>query len=341
MGLETTLAVILLLSLTCYALMGGADFGAGVWHLLARGSSRRDQHRLIGEAIGPIWEANHVWLILAVTILFAAFPPAYARISVTLHIPLTLLVIGIVLRGAAYAFRHYDVQDDDIHRRWDQVFAASSLVSPVLLGMIIGTITAGDFPGKPDSFWEGFVAPWIRPFPLVMGVFTLALFAYVAAVYLLLETKDRQLRKLFRKRAVAAALMVGVLEELVLLFGKASVPTLWGELAHNVWGGIIHLGVGIMTGAAIWLLFTHRYWWARVCAVSHVTLTIGAWGVAQFPYLVPPDLTVFNAASPEITLRLILIALLAGGLLLFPSLFYLFRIFKGEALFGSSKGQDG
>ncbi len=337
MGLETSLAIVLLIALTLYALLGGADFGAGVWHLLARGPSRRDQHHLIGEAIGPIWEANHVWLILIITILFTSFPSVYAHISITLHIPLTLLVIGIALRGAAFAFRHYDVEDDEIHVRWDQLFALSSLISPLLLGIIIGAITAGNFPVNPDTFFEAYVSPWMYSFSLMMGLFTLCLFAYLAATYLLFESHNHHLQEIFRKRAMVAVLMVGILEEIVLLLGKTAAPQLWGKLTTSLWGGFIQFGVGILTLAALWFLFTRRFWWARSCAIVQVTLTIWAWGLAQFPYLVPPYLTVFNASAPESTLRFITIVLFFGVFLLFPSLYYLLRIFKGKALFGPKR----
>lgn len=330
MGLEATIALVLVVSLTFYALLGGADFGAGFWQLLARGPTRRDQHHLIGEAIGPIWEANHVWLILIVTILFTAYPTAYTKISITLHIPLTIMVIGIALRGSAFAFRHYDVEDDDIHIRWEQLFALSSLISPVLLGIILGTLTVGHFPLQPNGFVDGYVLPWIQPFPLVMGLFTLILFAYLAATYLILETPSQELREVFRKRAIIVALLVGVLEETVLILGKSDAPRIWGQLTNSLWGQLIQLGIGILTIAAVWFLFTRRYWWARTFAIIQVTLTIWAWGLAQFPYLVPPYLTVFNASAPEITLRIILGTLLLGALLLFPSLFYLYRIFKGK-----------
>jgi len=333
MGLDTTLAIVLLLALTFYALLGGADFGAGIWHLVARGPTRRDQHHLIGEAIGPIWEANHVWLILVVTILFTAFSSAYARISITLHIPLTLLVIGIVLRGSAFAFRHYDVQDDEIHVRWDQLFAVSSLISPFLLGIVIGAITAGNFPVNPDTFFDGYVSPWIQPFPLMMGLFTMVLFAYLAATYLLLETNKQELQELFRKRAIATVLAAALLEELVLLLGKNETPRLWGELTNSLWGAMLQLGIGGLMVAAVWLLVTRHYWWARTCAIIQVTLTIWAWGFAQFPYLVPPYLTVFNASAPTVTLQFITVALSLGALLLFPSLVYLFYLFKGGSLF--------
>ena len=330
MGLETLLAAVLLIALTCYALLGGADFGAGVWHLLAHGSSRREQHRLIGEAIGPIWEANHVWLIVIVTILFTAFPPVYARLAITLHLPLTLLVVGIVLRGAAFAFRHYDVQDDEIHLRWDQLFSVSSLISPLLLGTILGAVTIGHFPENAAGFWDGYVSPWLKPFPLIMGLFTLTLFAYLAAVYLLLETHNPLLQDTFRRRAIMAALIAGLLEEAVLMLGQDSAPYLWGELTNSLWGRGIQLSTGSLTVAAIGLLLTRRYWWARSCAILQVTLTVWAWGIAQFPYLVPPYLTVFNASAPQVTLWFIAIAMGFGILVVFPSLWYLFRIFKGR-----------
>lgn len=337
MALEIALANVLLIALTFYALLGGADFGAGVWHLLARGPTRKAQHQLIGEAIGPIWEANHVWLILIVTIVFTAFPRAYVQISTTLHIPLTILVIGIVLRGSAYAFRHYDIKDDDIHLRWDQLFAFSSLISPLLLGIIIGAITAGNFPINPNNFFEAYMSPWLKLFPLTMGLLSLLLFSYLAATYLLLETHDLTLQKIFRNRAITAALLAGLLEETVLYLGKFGAPRLWGELTTSLWGVLIQLGVGGLTIAAIILLVTQRYWWARACAILQVTLTIWAWGLAQFPYLIPPDLTIFNASAPEITLQFIAGTLVVGALFLFPSLFYLLRIFKGSTLFRHGK----
>ena len=176
MTLETTLACVLLIALTFYALSGGADFGAGVWHLLARGDSRQDQHRLIGEAIGPIWEANHV--------------------------------------------------------------------SPLLLGIIIGAMTVGNFPIHPEGFFEGHVAPWLHPVPLIMGLFTVVLFAYLAATYFLLETHGKRLQEIFRKRAIIAALAAGLIEELVLILGRSEAPRLWGELTTSLWGGVMELGVG-------------------------------------------------------------------------------------------------
>src|SRR4030095_15270455 len=142
MSLELLVAASMLVSLTFYALLGGADYGGGVWDLFSRGPRADDQRTLIANAIGPIWEANHVWLILVVVILFTAFPVAFATIAIALHIPLTLLLIGIVLRGSAFTFRTYDSQRDSVQQRWGSLFSIASVITPVLLGIVLGAISS-------------------------------------------------------------------------------------------------------------------------------------------------------------------------------------------------------
>jgi len=142
--LETIIAGVMVASLVLYALLGGADYGGGVWDLFAFGRRAREQRELIAHAIGPVWEANHVWLILVLVILFTAFPPAFAVIATALHIPITLLLIGIVLRGTAFTFRTYDVQRDEVQRRWSLVFSIASIITPILLGIILGAIASGN-----------------------------------------------------------------------------------------------------------------------------------------------------------------------------------------------------
>jgi cytochrome bd ubiquinol oxidase subunit II len=141
--LEVIIAAVMIAALIIYALLGGADYGGGVWDLFACGERTSAQRALIAEAIGPVWEANHVWLILVIVILFTAFPPAFATISTALHIPLTLLLIGIVLRGTTFTFRAYDVQRDDVQRRWSLVFSIASMITPLLLGIVLGAIASG------------------------------------------------------------------------------------------------------------------------------------------------------------------------------------------------------
>ena len=186
MPLETIIAGVMIASLVLYALLGGADYGGGVWDLFAFGPRAREQRALIADAISPVWEANHVWLILVIVVLFTAFPPAFAAIATALHIPITLLLMGIVLRGTAFTFRTYDVQRDDVQRRWSLIFSIASIITPVLLGTILGAIASGTIRVKNGSVTSGFFNSWLEPFPFAVGFFALALFAFLAAVYLTL-----------------------------------------------------------------------------------------------------------------------------------------------------------
>jgi len=163
MGPELILAGALMAALVLYALGGGADFGGGVWDLLASGPRAGAQRQAIERAIGPIWEANHVWLILAIVLTFSCFPPVFARLGIVLHIPLTLMLVGIVLRGSAFTFRTYDDQHDAVQRRWGRIFAGASLVTPVLLGVCIGAVASGRAGPVPahGAFVDRFVAPWL------------------------------------------------------------------------------------------------------------------------------------------------------------------------------------
>ncbi|MDT3778756.1 cytochrome d ubiquinol oxidase subunit II [Nitrospira sp. MA-1] len=201
-GLEEIIAGCIVISLTLYALLGGADYGAGIWYLLARGPEAQTQRHLISTAIGPIWEANHVWLILVITLLFSAFPLAYARISTVLHIPLTLLLTGIVFRGSAFAFRSYDVQQSPLHRFWGTLFGLSSLITAMFLGIILGTLTSSYLQNVQGGFVDVFVLPWIQPFPLAVGIWTITLFAFLASTYLIHETPLPALRGLYRRKAL-------------------------------------------------------------------------------------------------------------------------------------------
>src|SRR5436853_3282711 len=155
-SLEVLLAGAMLVSLTFYVLMGGADYGGGVWDLLAWGPRTRQQRELIAQALGPVWEANHVWLILVIVILFTGFPPAFAAIATALHIPLTLMLIGIVLRGSAFTFRSYDRREDNVQRRWGRIFAIASLITPILLGLVVGAIASGEIRIRGGVVTSGF-----------------------------------------------------------------------------------------------------------------------------------------------------------------------------------------
>src|SRR6266542_5599755 len=177
MTLADIVAGIIFVALNAYALLAGADFGGGVWDLFARGPRKEPQRELVADAIGPVWEANHVWLILALVLLFTCFPPAFARLGTLLHIPLSLVLIGIVLRGSAFTFWRYGSPGGEDERRWGVVFAIASLITPLLLGTTAGAIASGALGeggrGMGSGFYATYVAPWLNPFALSVGVFAL------------------------------------------------------------------------------------------------------------------------------------------------------------------------
>jgi cytochrome d ubiquinol oxidase subunit II len=324
---EVIIAAIMVISLTLYALKGGADYGGGVWDLLAFGRMAKRQREVVAEAISPIWEANHVWLILVVVILFTGFPPAFSTIATALHIPLTLMLIGIVFRGSAFAFRSYDARKEE-SRTWGLVFSISSLITPLLLGITLGAIASGNIVFENGVVASGFIKPWLSLFPFSVGVFTLVLFAYLAAVYLTLETDDEELREDFRRRAMISALLAGVLAVVVYVLSGSGAPTIREELGRKWWAWSIQVAVFILALSAFLALVKRRFQIARACAIGQVSLIIWGWALAQYPYLVEPNVTVFNAAAPARTLNFLLAALAAGAVLLFPSFYYLFRVFR-------------
>lgn len=331
LSIEVWLAGAMMVSLTLYALLGGADFGGGVWDLFASGERKKAQRELIAEAIGPIWEANHVWLILVIVLLFTCFPAAFAAISTALHIPLVLMLMGIVLRGSAFTFRHYDNQADSVQRRWGRIFSIASLITPVLLGVTVGAISSGRIRMQAGAPVTGFVEPWFALFPFAVGLFALALFAFLAAVYLTVEARDETLREDFRRRALISAGAVGVMALIVFWLSSSGAPVIRQDLSQSVWTWPLQIATAISAVAALWCLWTRKFKLARLAAAAQVTLILWGWGAAMFPHLVVPDLTIQNAAAPAVTLRLVLAALVAGSLLLFPSFYFLFRIFKSSA----------
>jgi cytochrome d ubiquinol oxidase subunit II len=329
LSLQDTLAAILALALNAYVLFGGADFGGGVWDLLASGPRRNRQREIIAHAIGPIWEANHVWLILAIVLTFTCFPSVYARLGTVLHIPLTLMLVGIVLRGSAFTFRTYDSQRDAAQRRWGRIFSSASVITPVLLGVSIGSVASGKVGLESrGGFVHQFVDPWLTPFALSVGLLTLVLFAFLAAVFLTLETRDRELSDDFRRRALSAGIALFFASALVLLLSNGTAPLVRTGLMTSPWALPLHLTTGATAIAVLAALWFRRYRLARLAVGLQVSLIFWGWAMAQYPYLLPPTFTVANTAAPDSTLRLTLIVLAVGGLVLLPSLWYLFQIFK-------------
>jgi cytochrome bd ubiquinol oxidase subunit II len=328
--LEGMLALVVLAALILYALSGGADFGGGMWDLLATGPRARRQREAIEEAIGPIWEANHVWLILVVTVMFTAFPPAFGVLMTALHIPITAVLIGIVLRGSAFVFRKYDVPDDTTHRRWSTVFGVASVLTPFFLGLSLGGLASGEVRVEGGRLTTGFLAGWTGPFAVGCGLFTEALFAFLAAVYLTIDTEpEPELQEDFRRRALWTGGLLAPVAALVLALAREGAPRIFDGLTSG-WGILLLLATAGLGAGALAMLWIRRFRMARAAAVVAVTLILLGWGLAQYPYLVVPDLTVHNAKSAESTLMLLVWVLAAGAVLLFPSFAYLYWVFKGQ-----------
>ena len=324
-GLELFFALVMLAALIAYALLGCADFGGGIWDLLSIGPRAADQRREIAHAIGPVWEANHVWLIFLIVVLFTCFPAAYAAASVGLFWPLHLILVGIVLRGASFVFRAYGSATESAQRTWGRIFGIASAVTPLLLGTCLGAISTGDLRGS------GAIASWpvwLTPFPLATGLLAFTVSAYLAAVYLAWESTG-ELQEDFRRRGLLVWLLAGAASLALLVLARPHAPRLWVALTTLPAAAIVSGGVLLAPASALALL-NRRYGLARVLAGAQVAVLLVGWGVAQHPYLIAPDLTIAGSAAPKPTLQLTAMTLPIGAGVLIPSLWYLFSVFKGR-----------
>jgi len=322
-------AGLLWVSLTIYAVLAGADFGGGVWDMLASGPRAAEQRRAVAAAMGPVWEANHVWLIFMNVGLFTAFPSAYASLANQLYLPLTLALVGIVLRGAAFVFRAHERESIGPLTGWGAVFGAASIVAPFFLGTAAAAVADGAVRLGPNGGATAMFAGWTAPAAIVIGLFAVSLCAYLAATYLTVETAGHaELEADFRRRAIWAGLVSGGLALLALLVVGLQAPRLLESLAGR---GLPLLILAIVNGPlAVWAVWRSRPRIARAAVIAQVVLVLWAWVVGQWPYLVPPDLTIAGAAAPSGTLSAMLVVVPAGMVLLLPSLWLLFRVFKSR-----------
>jgi cytochrome bd ubiquinol oxidase subunit II len=329
--LAQVVAAVLLLAMIVYVASGGADFGSGVWELFARGPRQAQQIAALRAAIAPIWEANHVWLILVVVLLFVCFPAAFAAIMVASSAPVGLLLGGIVLRGSAFVFQSYSAGDRALEWQAMRLFRAASAITPLMLGIVAGTVAAGGIRVDPAT---GTVAPgaataWLQPFPLLVGLMTLALCVYLAAVYMTVETGG-ELREDFRLRALLAGIGVGAIALPAALVARADAPAIGAPLLGSRWALPFHACTGVVAVGALLALCGRRFRSARALAIAQTALILIGWGIAQYPKILAPDLDLLQDAAPAAVLRATLIVLGAGTALLLPAFVWLYRVFKAR-----------
>ncbi|HKA11589.1 MAG TPA: cytochrome d ubiquinol oxidase subunit II [Candidatus Dormibacteraeota bacterium] len=323
------IGAILWLSLTAYAVLAGADFGGGVWDLFATGPRQAAQRQAIAAAMGPVWEANHVWLIFMIVGLFTCFPPAFAALAVGLFAPFTIALMGIVLRGAAFAFRAHAREAIGPIEPWGGVFGAASVISPFFLGVAAGATASGSIHAAGSDVRFVADSPWTVAFIADVGLFAVALCAYLAATYLMVETDvNADLQADFRNRAAAAAIASGVLGLAGLILAYVGARPAFDSLTGR---GLPLLVLALVNGPlALLAVWRSEPRLARVAVAAQVTFVLWALAVGQWPYLVRPTYTLDSAAAPAGTLTGFLIVAGAGMLLLLPSLYLLFRVFKGR-----------
>ncbi|MFF0860286.1 cytochrome d ubiquinol oxidase subunit II [Nonomuraea sp. NPDC003560] len=329
MPLPQIMLAVLWIGLTAYVLFGGADFGGGVWDLLAGGAERGRRRRdLVEHSIGPVWEANHVWLIFVIVLAWTGVPSVFASVASTLYIPLTLVALGVIGRGAAFAFRKVS------SRLWQRrlfgaTFAFSSVVTPFFLGAAAGGIASGRVP--PGVAKGDLVGSWVNPTSMAVGALGVGTAAYLAAVYL---TRDAQrggqedLAEEFRRRALGCGAVVGVLAAVSLLVLRADAPALFAELTTG--RALPLLALSVLAGlASLVLLWRRAYLAVRLSAALAVTGLLWGWGVGQYPVLLP-GLTLDQAAATDAVLAASLGSLAVGAVLLVPSLWWLYATFQRE-----------
>ncbi|MEO1339143.1 MAG: cytochrome d ubiquinol oxidase subunit II, partial [Myxococcota bacterium] len=313
--------------LVAYVLTGGADFGGGVWDLLAFGSRRDAQRKAVEHAIAPIWEANHVWLIFVVVLMFTVYPRAFAVVGTALHIPLTLALIGIVLRGTAFTFRAYGLEPDHRRRAWGRVFAWSSALTPIFLGAALGGASTGAIRLNDGQVVSGFLAGWTTPFAWLVGLFALSLFVLLAAVYLTADTSGL-VQEDFRRRALASEVVAGLFAAGVFWRAGIDAPPLFDHLAHSSWTWPVQAVTALFAFATVALVWIRRYRLARLTVAAQVAMVVVGWGLAMNGHIVLPDLPLTESGSHASVRAAMAPALIAGTLLLLPALYFLFYVFK-------------
>ena len=338
MTLAEVVLVLAWIGVTAYAVLAGADFGAGFWDLTAGGAAQgRSMRHLAEHAIAPVWEANHVWLIYVFVVLWTGFPRPFAAMASTLYIPLTGVAIGVILRGAAFAFRK-SIADGEVdlklERAFGATFAASSVVTPFFLGTVAGAVASGRVPlgnARGDA-----VRSWVNPTSILGGTLAVATCSFVAAVFLCVEAEREEpaLTESLRQKAIGAGLVCGMVASIGVAVLKADSPQLFHGLTHR--GLPLVIVSGLSGLAALVLLRRRQFRPARLSGALAVVAIVWGWAAGQYPDILIGSVTIQDGAGARATLMAVTVAVIAGAVVLVPSLLILFRLAQRGTLGGAT-----
>jgi cytochrome d ubiquinol oxidase subunit II len=316
-----------------YILLGGADFGAGIIELFTSSKNKQYTRTTMYQAIGPVWEANHMWLIIAIVVLFVGFPEIYTTVSTHLHIPLVIMLFGIIARGTAFAFRNYDAVVDNMQKIYNKIFVYSSFVTPFFLGVIAGSAVSGKIDTHAADFGAAYIFSWLNWFSITVGFFTVAICGYLAAIFIIGETKDDASRIRFIRKAKQMNVAAGISGALVFWVAHIEGIPLNEWLFDNAIG-VIALIAALLSLALLWylLLKKGKVYIIRVLAGFQVTMILLAITLRHYPNIVilkgGKYLSLMEHAGQERTIYSLGMALLLGSIFILPALFYLIYSFQ-------------
>lgn len=333
--MEYVVIAYLFLSLLLYVLLGGADFGAGIVELFTSSKNKGKTRKTLYHAIGPIWEANHMWLIIAIVILFVGFPAIYTAMSVYLHIPLVFMLIGVIARGTAFVFRHYDAVKDETHRVYNRIYMLSSLVTPLFLGIIAGSAISGHINSQAETFAGIYIFSWLNAFSVGVGFFVVALCGFLASVYLIGEADNEDDRQRFINKAKhwnVVAVGCGVVVFVAAITDH--IPLLSWIFGNTV--GLIAVIAATLSLILLWyLVYKGKAFILRPFAAFQVTMIMLAISYAHFPaFIILHDgnnLSILENHAPAKTFAALGWALIIGSVFILPALFYLYYSFQKKA----------
>jgi cytochrome d ubiquinol oxidase subunit II len=328
--LEKIAAILVLVGIMAYAIFGGADFGGGVWSALASGPRASQQRNALYRAIGAVWETNNVWLIFVVVVLIMAFPIAFGDMFTALMVPLSIGLIGIVFRGGAFAFRNFARESGKpTPPAHGFIFSIASVIAPFFFGAALGATGGGRITPEQGGVVSGLYSPWLHPFPILFGLTAVAVCTFLTMSYMMTRCGG-ELREDFRRRGLLTGAALAVLAVATLASARWDAPDfwqLWQRSAPEAMS-VVALLAGL---TALFVLWRRWYMLAPIVGGGAMALLVATWGVIQYPYFIVPSERIFDVASTHTMIKSALVGLVAGALIIVPSLLLLYLSFVGES----------